>query len=49
LLASVGAALCLRAGVINIGAESQIAIGAGAAALARGLSNAPTLVAIVAR
>jgi ABC-type uncharacterized transport system permease subunit len=49
LLAGVGVAICFRAGVINIGAEGQIAIGgAGAASVALALSDAPPLVAIVA-
>jgi general nucleoside transport system permease protein len=49
LLAGSGVALCLRAGVINIGAEGQIAVGgAGAAAAALAFSNAPPVVATVA-
>jgi simple sugar transport system permease protein len=49
LLAGVGVALCFRAGVINIGAEGQIAIGgAGAAAAAFAFADAPPIVAVVA-
>jgi simple sugar transport system permease protein len=49
LLAGVGVAICFRAGVINIGAEGQIAIGgAGAAAAAFAFADAPPIVAIVA-
>jgi simple sugar transport system permease protein len=49
LLAGVGVAVCFRAGVINIGAEGQIAIGgAGAAAAAFAFADAPPIVAIVA-
>jgi simple sugar transport system permease protein len=46
LLAGVGVALCFRAGVINIGAEGQIAVG-GLAATAAALS-CPTTNALVA-
>jgi ABC-type uncharacterized transport system permease subunit len=46
LLAGSGVAICFRAGVINIGAEGQIAIGgAGAAAAALAFAGAPPLVA----
>jgi general nucleoside transport system permease protein len=49
LLAGSGVALCLRAGIINIGAEGQIAVGgAGAAATALALSGAPPALATVA-
>lgn len=49
LVAGVGVALCFRGGVINIGAEGQIAVGgAGAAATALAFSAAPAPVAIVA-
>jgi general nucleoside transport system permease protein len=49
LLAGVGVAFCFRAGIINIGAEGQIAVGgAGAAAVALVLSNAPPPIAIAA-
>ncbi|MCW6511252.1 ABC transporter permease [Lichenifustis flavocetrariae] len=47
LLSGAGVALCFRAGIINIGAEGQIAVGgAGAAAAALALAGAPSLVAI---
>jgi ABC-type uncharacterized transport system permease subunit len=47
LLAGAGVAFCLRAGIINIGAEGQIAMGgAGAAATALALSGAPPVLAI---
>jgi simple sugar transport system permease protein len=49
LLAGIGVALCFRAGIINIGAEGQIAIGgAGTAAAAMLFSNAPPVIAIIA-
>ena len=49
LLAGAGVAICFRAGIINIGAEGQIAIGgAGTAAAALAFSQAPAPVAIVA-
>jgi ABC-type uncharacterized transport system permease subunit len=49
LLAGGGVALCLRAGVINIGAEGQIAMGgAGAAAAALVFSEAPPVLATAA-
>ncbi len=49
LLAGAGVAICFRAGIINIGAEGQIAIGgAGAAATALAFAWAPPPVAIVA-
>jgi general nucleoside transport system permease protein len=49
LLAGGGVALCLRAGIINIGAEGQIAIGgAGAAATAFVFSDAPPALATAA-
>ncbi|MDR3516523.1 MAG: ABC transporter permease [Azospirillaceae bacterium] len=48
LLSGVGVAICLRAGIINLGAEGQIALGgAGAAAAALAIPNAPPVVAIV--
>ena len=47
LLSGVGVAICLRAGIINLGAEGQIALGgAGAAAAALVLPDAPPIVAI---
>jgi simple sugar transport system permease protein len=49
LLAGAGVAVCFRAGVINIGAEGQIAVGgAGAAATAFVFAGAPPLVATTA-
>lgn len=49
LLAGGGVALCLRAGVINIGAEGQIAMGgAGTAATALAFADAPPALAIPA-
>jgi ABC-type uncharacterized transport system permease subunit len=49
LLAGGGVAFCLRAGIINIGAEGQIAMGgAGAAAAAFAFSGAPPVLAILA-
>ena len=48
LISGIGVALCFRAGVINIGAEGQIAVGgAGTAAAALLLASAPMPVAIV--
>jgi len=48
LISGVGVAICFRAGVINLGAEGQIALGgAGAAAAALLVPGAPSLVAIV--
>jgi simple sugar transport system permease protein len=48
LLAGTGVALCFRAGIINIGAEGQIAVGGiGAAAAALALPNAGSPLAIV--
>jgi general nucleoside transport system permease protein len=47
LLSGVGVALCFRAGIINIGAEGQIALGgAGAAAMALALPLADPVLAI---
>ena len=49
LIAGRGVALCFRAGIINIGAEGQIAVGgAGAAAAALAVAGAPPALAIVA-
>lgn len=49
LISGVGVALCFRAGIINIGAEGQIAIGgAGTAAAALAFAWAPPPLAIVA-
>jgi len=49
LLAGGGVAFCLRAGIINIGAEGQIAMGgAGAAAAAFAFSGAPPVLATLA-
>jgi general nucleoside transport system permease protein len=49
LLAGSGVAICLRAGIINIGAEGQIAVGgAGAAATALAFSGAPPVIATTA-
>jgi simple sugar transport system permease protein len=49
LLAGGGVALCFRAGVINIGAEGQIALGgAGAAAVALHWPQSLSLLAVVA-
>ena len=48
LLAGAGVALCFRAGIINIGAEGQIAVGGiGAAAVALALPVGSPVVAIV--
>ncbi len=47
LLSGVGVALCFRAGIINLGAEGQIALGgAGAAAMALAFPGAPAIIAI---
>jgi general nucleoside transport system permease protein len=49
LIAGDGVAICLRAGIINIGAEGQIAMGgAGAAAAAFAFSDAPPALATAA-
>lgn len=49
LFAGSGVALCFRAGIINIGAEGQIALGgAGAAAVALALPDAPPALAVLA-
>ena len=49
LLAGSGVAVCFRAGVINIGAEGQIALGGvGAAAVALHFPASPPIVAVVA-
>ena len=48
LLSGIGVAICFRAGIINLGAEGQIALGgAGAAAAALLVQTAPPIVAIV--
>lgn len=48
LLAGTGVALCFRAGIVNIGAEGQIAVGgAGTAAAAFAVTGAPAPLAIV--
>lgn len=48
LLSGVGVAICFRAGVINLGAEGQIALGgAGAAAAALAIPDAPSVVTII--
>jgi general nucleoside transport system permease protein len=47
LIAGLGVALCFRAGIINIGAEGQMALGgAGAAAAALAFGGAPAPVAL---
>jgi simple sugar transport system permease protein len=49
LLSGVGVAICLRAGIINLGGEGQIILGgAGAAAAALAIPNAPPAVIIPA-
>ena len=49
LLAGSGVAVCFRAGVINIGAEGQIALGGvGAAAVALHFPASPSVVAVAA-
>ena len=49
LLSGVGVALCFRSGVINIGAEGQIAIGgAGTAAAALAMPIADPILAVIA-
>lgn len=49
LMAGSGVALCFRAGLINIGAEGQIALGgAGTAATALAFARAPAPLAVVA-
>lgn len=49
LISGLGVALCFRAGIINIGAEGQIAVGgAGTAAAALAVAGAPAPLAILA-